>query len=246
MTLSVANSTPCANPSHIVLFLADESLAQELTSALSSPCFELASCTSLPELFDLIDQKSADIVIIDLAIQIALAHQLCTRVLEHAASVEIVMISHEAHSHDIVNGFASGAADVITGPHLDTPVLTARLKQLIRRRPRYKTVNLPRADDSEQIIRFGPITIYPARYAAYLHNRSLTLTIREFHILAHLAAHPGRVASRHTLASICTHHDQDLSDRAIDNVMSRLRRKLGEEGKLLHSIRGAGYCLDNY
>jgi len=95
-----------------------------------------------------------------------------------------------------------------------------------------------------RVVRIGPLAVDPDLYDAQIAGRPLHLSLRQFHVLHYLMSRPGRVATRRDLAAVCTRHDQDLTDRAIDNLVLRLRKKMGSHGFMIASVRGVGYRIE--
>jgi DNA-binding response OmpR family regulator len=99
-------------------------------------------------------------------------------------------------------------------------------------------------DIAEQRIIANRLVLHPAHYEARLDGKLLSLTARQFHVLTLLASEKGRAVKRRRLAEhIGAHgHQEDMSDRAVDNLISRLRKRLGP-GLSIESVRGVGYRL---
>lgn len=216
-----------------------EHLREAIASSVKEESFHLVMCES-PEIIEqILARRSIDLVLIDLRFEAMTAMELCLQILRAHTALEVVLISEETTPHEIVTGFACGAADVITGSHLESEVLQARLRRIIKGRVPIK----PLATPTEPGLHYGPIALYASRYAAYVDGRSLHLTVREFQVLLYLINNAQRIASRRDLVYACGQHDQDVSDRAIDNLILRLRKKLGRYGSLIVSMRGVGYSM---
>jgi DNA-binding response OmpR family regulator len=94
---------------------------------------------------------------------------------------------------------------------------------------------------AEAEIASGELTVSTAaREAVYRGNR-LSLTPREFELLAFLARNPGRVLSREELLRKVWGYDYVGETRTVDVHVRRLRAKLGDKGKLIQTVTGAGY-----
>lgn len=90
-------------------------------------------------------------------------------------------------------------------------------------------------------VRWGRLELFPERYAAKLDGKSVSLTVSQFNILNYLLARPGYVVSRRQLSLIGVGHHLEKDDRAIDSLLSRVRKQLGEYGWRIQSVRGVGY-----
>jgi len=84
------------------------------------------------------------------------------------------------------------------------------------------------------------------RYQAWLNNKLLNLTLSEFRLLHALASSPGRVFTRDQLVERITAGECIVTDRNVDVHISSLRKKFGDEGELIVTVRGVGYkCKEN-
>jgi len=104
----------------------------------------------------------------------------------------------------------------------------------------------PRHEPAEPIHRIiaNRLVIHPAHYEARFDGKLLTLSARQFHVLTLLASEKERAVERRRLAKQMGDHGHhgDVSDRAVDNLISRLRKRL-EPGLTIESVRGIGYRL---
>ena len=119
-----------------------------------------------------------------------------------------------------------------TSAHLD-----ARVTSVLRR------VGQSRRDQPT-VIEAGSLRVDLAQRQAYLDSQPLTLTRKEFDLLAYLAARPGRVVSRRELLEEVWRQPSVGEDQTIDVHLYWLRRKLGESAsspRYLHTVRGVGF-----
>jgi DNA-binding response OmpR family regulator len=157
-----------------------------------------------------------------------------TRRVRRESDVPILMLTARSSEGDKVLGFELGADDYLTKP-FSTSELVARVRALLRR-----TSVGPR----ERVLVLGALRIDPARRDAERDGRRITLTTLEFDLLYFLASRPGHVFSREMLMEKVWGSDRIVGDRSIDNLVSRLRRKLEadpEDPRYLLTVWGAGY-----
>ena len=93
------------------------------------------------------------------------------------------------------------------------------------------------------MLEVGPLRVDPLAREVTYKGRKLTLTPREFDLIAFLAHHPGRVLSREELLRKVWGYDYLGETRTVDVHVRRLRVKLGERNKLIETVTGAGYKL---
>lgn len=148
--------------------------------------------------------------------------------------VPILMLTARSSEADKLLGFELGADDYLTKP-FSTAELVARVRALLRR-----TSVGPR----ERALVLGGLRVDPARREAERDGQRIPLTTLEFDLLYFLASRPGHVFSRETLMERVWGSDRIVGDRSIDNLVSRLRRKLEadpENPRYLQTVWGAGY-----
>jgi two-component system, OmpR family, response regulator AdeR len=148
----------------------------------------------------------------------------------------VVFLTARSDELDTVLGLELGADDYVTKPFSPREVM-ARVKAVLRR-------GAAADDDADRVVRVGSLELEPARWRATYDGHDLPVTVTEFRILHHLAAHPGRVSDRAELLEVAL-PDSDALERVIDTHLKNLRRKLDEAGGsgLLETVRGAGYRL---
>ena len=145
----------------------------------------------------------------------------------------VLILTARAAEMDKLLGFERGADDYLTKP-FSPRELVARLQALLRR---------ARPDREPVVIEAGPLTVDPGSHEIALRGHRLTLTPREFDLLAFLARHPGRVHSREELLRKVWGYDYVGETRTVDVHVRRLRAKLGDEQRIIETVMGAGYKL---
>lgn len=147
------------------------------------------------------------------------------------ADVPVLVLTARGAEMDKLLGFEHGADDYLTKPFSPREVV-ARVRALLRRaKPQGGSAAIERGD-----LRID----FDAREAAVA-GRKLTLTPREFDLLAFLARHSGRVVSRDELLRKVWGYDYLGETRTVDVHVRRLRVKLGVEPSWIETMTGAGY-----
>jgi DNA-binding response OmpR family regulator len=152
--------------------------------------------------------------------------------------VPVIIATARSDERTIVRLLNAGADDYVTKP-FSSEHLTARVGAILRR----AKVAAPATDAPIEV---GELVIDPARREARLADAPLTLTRREFDLLAYLAARSGKVVSKSELCREVWRQPNLHLDQTIDVHLSWLRRKLGEtaaEPRFLHTVRGVGIKL---
>jgi DNA-binding response OmpR family regulator len=145
------------------------------------------------------------------------------------SGVPVLMLTAKGEETDRLRGFESGADDYLVKP-FSPRELVARARAILRR-------GQPVGERTS----FGALEVEFADRRAHLAGEELALTPIEFGLLALLARHTGRLWSREDLLGRVWGVNFSGVDRVVDVHISSLRRKLGEAGGLIQTVRGEGY-----
>jgi two-component system alkaline phosphatase synthesis response regulator PhoP len=148
-------------------------------------------------------------------------------------TIPIIMVTALGQESDIVKGLESGADDYVTKP-FNVTILMARIAAVLRR-AKEGTV------DFDKDISIKEIIIQPRSRTVTVGDLKLDLTFTEFQLLYLLASHPGWVFTRYQIIDKIRGDNYPVTDRSVDFQIVGLRKKLGEYGKLIETIRGVGY-----
>jgi DNA-binding response OmpR family regulator len=149
------------------------------------------------------------------------------------SAVPILLITSGQDWQDRVLGLTLGADDCLSRPFRDEELL-ARIAAMLRRAP---------AAPIPPPIQVGGFELHPGSRQAYFRERFLDLTPTECQILELLLRQCGRTVSRDQITLHLYRRAISPLDRSIDTHVSRIRKKLGEAGRYIKSVRGTGYQL---
>jgi DNA-binding response OmpR family regulator len=157
------------------------------------------------------------------------------------------MVTGKGDTIDRVVGLELGADDYITKPFQLREVV-ARVRAVLRRTapasPRAGGAGAPGRDGT--LAFEGWVLDVPKRELRSAAGAACDLTTSEFDLLRVFATHPNRALSRDQIMDLLRGHDWTPTDRSIDNLVMRLRRKVEpdpEHPRLIKSVRGIGYCF---
>ena len=184
----------------------------------------------------LLRRQPFDAAILDVMLPEMDGFELC-RTIRRTSDIPIVMLTARGDVMDRVVGLELGADDYLPKP-FEPRELVARLQTLLRRRT--AAVRLAVQAPSELV--FDGLTIDPVRRAVVREGEPVELTGTEFELLLLLAREPGKVHSRDDILNHLRGHEAELLTRAVDIVVSRLRKKL-EPLDCIKTLRNAGYAL---
>lgn len=154
---------------------------------------------------------------------------------DQTADVPIIMLTAKGEEQDIVRGLEMGADDYIPKP-FSPRVLLARIAAVLRRAAQ------PTPDhDDPYVIERGQIRIDLDRHELQIAGQPTDLTATEFKLLSVLARQPGRVFTRQQIIESVHDGLAAVTDRSVDVQVVSLRRKMGQAGQIIETIRGVGY-----
>lgn len=147
--------------------------------------------------------------------------------------IPIVMLTARGEEADVVTGLELGADDYVTKP-FSPRVLVARVKAVMRRKASEQA-------DESSVVKHHNLVIHPGRHEVLVDGEPVELTYTEFAILSYLARRPGWVFTRGQIVDAVKGYDYPVTDRAVDVQIVGLRKKLGDAGKYVETVRGVGY-----
>jgi OmpR family response regulator RpaB len=218
----------------ILLIDDDEQLGGPL--AMYFQRFELALTHALKpsDGLALLREGGFEAAILDVMLPEMDGFELC-RTIRKDSDIPIIMLTARGEVMDRVVGLELGADDYLPKP-FEPRELVARLQSMLRRRAPSA------AQPSGGELRFDGLTVDPARRSVIRQGEEIELTGTEFELLHLLAKDSGRVFTRDDILNQLRGHEAELYSRAVDIVVSRLRKKL-EPLDCIKTLRNAGYSL---
>ncbi|MBI5064075.1 MAG: response regulator transcription factor [Desulfatitalea sp.] len=212
----------------------EEDILELVRFHLSREGFGVVCAETGEEAWRKVKENPVDLMVIDLMLPGMDGLELTRRLKNDAQTrpIPVVMLSAKGEEADIVTGLELGADDYITKP-FSPRVLLARVRAVFRRR----AAPSPAAD----VIRIHGLTIDRGRRSLTIDDRWIDLTFTEFQVLAFLAGRPGWVFTRSQIVDAVRGDDYPVTDRSVDVQIVGLRKKLGDLGHLVETVRGVGY-----
>jgi two-component system, OmpR family, response regulator len=176
-------------------------------------------------------QGGFDAAILDVMLPEMDGFELC-RTIRKESDIPIIMLTARGEVMDRVVGLELGADDYLPKP-FEPRELVARIQTVLRRR---------RPSSATGRLEFDGLMVDPATRTAVRQGEVLDLTSTEFDLLLMLAREPGKVFNRDDILNQLRGHEAELMTRAVDIVVSRLRKKL-EPLEAIKTLRNVGYTL---
>ena len=219
----------------IILVIDDEEDLIELVRYnLNKEGFEVIGAGDGESGLKQVRQNRPDLIIIDLMLPGIDGLEVCRmlRAGNETAHIPLVMLTAKGSESDRIVGLELGADDYITKP-FSPRELAARIKALLRRTRGF--------GQNKSLIRRGEISIDLNSHEVSCRGKAVELTATEYRLLQFMASHPGHVFSRNSIIENVLGRNVTVLDRTIDVHIMALRRKLGECGEWIETIRGFGY-----
>jgi DNA-binding response OmpR family regulator len=178
-------------------------------------------------------QQGFDVLLLDVMLPGLSGFEIARHLREKGNRTPILMLTARDAAPDVVKGLDIGADDYLTKP-FSFEVLFARLRAISRRGPIPQTPRLQVAD----------LVLDPASHGVSRKSRNILLTRKEYQLLELLMRHQGRVLSRAAIIDAIWGAEEDVESNTLDTFIKKLRQKVetGETRRLIHTIRGFGYC----
>jgi two-component system response regulator RegX3 len=229
-----AIDAPHAGGGNHVLLVEDEpSISEPFSHALEREGFVAVVASSAREAREALAAGEPDIVLLDLMLPDADGRDLAREV-RARSRVPIIMLTARATRTDRIVGLELGADDYVVKP-FDTAEVIARIRAVLRR---------GREPVPETRLTAGEVSVDVSARRAWCEGRELSLTRKEFDLLARLIADPGRVVTRVDLMSDVWDENWFGSTKTLDVHLAALRRKLGDDPatpRYIQTVRGVGY-----
>ncbi len=222
---------------HILIVEDEEDIAELLEYNLQRQGYQASSVATGEDGLNQTRETSPDLILLDLMLPGLSGLEVCRRLKSDPATekIPVIMLTAKGEEEDIIAGFDAGADDYVTKP-FRPKVLLARVKAALHRGAARKV----RQDD---VLEIGEITIHPGRHEITVAEELIDLTRTEFRILHFLASRPGWVFTRGQIVRSVHGDDYPVTGRSVDVQIAALRRKLGESGNMIQTVRGIGYKM---
>ena len=215
----------------------DEDIREIVIYALASAGFDACGFETGEEFFTAIGAGLPSLVLLDIMLPgydgLAILKNL--RSMPETKKLPVIMLTAKNSEYDKVKGLDMGADDYISKP-FGVMELISRVNAVLRRSG---------AEISEKMEVSG-LSLDHARREVWSRGETVKLTYKEYELLYYLMLNTGIVLSREKIMASVWGYDFEGESRTVDMHIKTLRKKLGESGALIKTIRNVGYKLDNH
>jgi two-component system phosphate regulon response regulator PhoB len=177
-----------------------------------------------------------DLIILDLMLPDMDGAELCRTLKrrEKTQDIPVIMVTAKGEEVDRIVGLELGADDYVVKP-FSTRELTLRVKGVLRR--------LKGPKEEKKVLAHKEVVLDVDAHTVAVGKKKIELTLTEFKLLHELMVNEARVRSRETLLNNVWGYTFEGYERTVDTHVQWLRRKLGDAGKMIKTVRGIGYMI---
>jgi two-component system phosphate regulon response regulator PhoB len=223
-----------------ILVIEDErDLVEVLTYNLTNEGFEVHCATDGQDVLRRAQRELPDLILLDLMLPVVDGLQVCRQLRSdpRTQNLRILMLTARSEDIDEIVGFNMGADDYVTKP-FSMKVLLARVEALLRRNRASSG-----QQDARDVLSHGPVRVDLSNHEAWVASHPVKLTLTEFRLLVALLRKPGKAIRRADLMYSAMGPGVLVTARTIDVHMAAIRKKLGESGGMIRTVRGVGYLI---
>jgi two-component system phosphate regulon response regulator PhoB len=219
----------------ILLIEDDEGIHKVVSYNLQRAHHEVVSGHRGREGLELARTRGPDLVVLDLMLPDLPGTQICASLKADRATarIPIIILTARGDERDRVHGLELGADDYVVKP-FSVQELMLRIAALLRRCQ-------AAAEPPTKVIDFGDLRIDRDGHEVWVRGSRVALTAIEYKLLCMLYDRRSRVSSRESLVNEIWGLDKEVTSRAVDTHVQRLREKLGCVACYVETVRGFGY-----
>ncbi len=216
----------------------DQNLAKLLEYNLERAGNKCLLSSSGEDGLEQLSRKSFDLVLLDVMLPGMDGFEVCRNIRQHNLykNIPIIMLTAKGEEIDRILGFELGIDDYVVKP-FSPRELNLRIRAILKRDRR-------QGGKMQEVLKVAGLEVDLTRHIVTLDGNELLLTLMEFKLLAALLKHKGEAQSRERLLSDVWDVDMTINTRTIDTHITRIREKLGKTGRLIKTVRGLGYKLE--
>lgn len=211
----------------------EERLRKLIVKYLKNENYCIFEAANGKEAIRLFEEQPIDLVILDVMMPIIDGWQTC-KAIRNKSNVPIIMLTARSEEEDKILGFELGVDDYVTKP-FSTRELLARVKALLKRSGK---------TEAKEELQIGTLNIHTPSRTVSVNGEEVALSPKEYDLLLFFTDHPGRALSREQILNRVWGYDFFGDGRTVDTVIKRLRKKIGDEGERITTVRSVGYKFE--
>ena len=220
----------------MIYIVEDDSSIRELEQyALQSNGYETTGCEDAASFWAALRSGRPDLVILDVMLPDEDGYQILAKLRADpaCAATPVIMVTAKTSEIDVVKGLDHGADDYLCKPFGIMEFLSRVRASLRRAAP----------EERPNVLSFHEILLDNARHSVTVNNQPVELTYKEYSLLRLLLENTNLVVTRETILQVVWGTDISVESRTVDMHIRTLRKKLGDAGRYIGTIRKVGYKL---
>lgn len=214
----------------------DKNISEIESFALRNVGHQTVECACAKDFQKQLQERLPDLVMLDIMLpdEDGLSILKRLRATPETRKVPVILITAKTSEIDKVKGLDLGADDYLTKP-FGVMELISRVKALLRR---------VGGMEAERFLKAGSIFVDDEKHVAFVKDKPVELTYKEYELLKYLIVNQGIVLSRDNIMEKIWSTDYEGESRTLDVHIKTLRHKLGTAGTYIKTVRNVGYFLD--
>jgi two-component system alkaline phosphatase synthesis response regulator PhoP len=213
----------------------DEGIRELVVYTLQNTGFQAVGFENGQQLFSALQNTKPQLILLDIMLPGDDGMTILRRLRSDIATrkIPVIMITAKGSEYDKVIGLDSGADDYVTKP-FGMMELVSRIRAVLRRSG---------VTEDNELYSYRSVLLDTRKHSVTVNGKVVDLTLKEFELLKLLMKNAGAVLTRDMLLENIWGYDFDGETRTVDVHIRTLRQKLGDEGKIIETVRGVGYRL---
>lgn len=227
---------------YILIVEDDNNINHMLTDLLQGGGYDTSSAYSGTEALFYIEKEPPQAVILDLMLPGMTGEELLAKIKKEKKDIAVIIASAKDDVHTRVDLLRAGADDYVVKP-FDTEELLARLEAVLRRNGKGSSME---NSENTDILRFKDIVIEPQKFRVTVAGQEVTLTRREYLILALLMENPEKVFTKNNIYESVWNEEFIGEDNAVNVHISNIRQKLARANNTetyIQTVWGIGFKM---
>ncbi|MGI6071553.1 MAG: response regulator [Lachnospiraceae bacterium] len=221
----------------MIWFVEDDGSIRDIALyALNSAGFETRGFEDGLSCWEELKKEKPDLIVLDVMLPGMDGIEILTKIKESVEykSIPVILATAKGQEYDRIRGLDLGADDYIVKP-FSIMEMVSRVKAVLRR---------SRPNQTSKLLKAGGLVVNLDEHTVVVDGNRIHLTYKEFELLRTFLSHPGMVYTREQLFSQVWELEYMDNSRTLDSHIRTLRRKLGDYGKMIETVRGVGYRFE--
>ena len=215
----------------------DENILEIEEIALRNANYQVSGFSSARDMYEKLSKIKPDLFLLDIMLPDEDGNQILRNLRKNpeTARIPAIMVTAKSSEIDLIKAFDEGSDDYIKKP-FSIMELTSRVKAVLRR--------TNKNEDEHSVINYKDLNLNDEKRKVSISGENIDLTYKEYELLRYLLVNKGIVLSREKIMDYVWGTDFMGESRTLDMHIKTLRKKLGEYGDIIRTIRNVGYIVE--